>query len=241
MKVSDIVINKVDRLPNGYIFTYNDFNLPVENREAVIKALNRLVEKGKLKKISKGKFYKPEKSIFGTLLPNQYQIVKDLLEDDNKIIGYLTGYSIYNTLGLTTQVSNTIQIGTNKIRPNLKRERYLINFIKQNNIINQDNVPYLQLLDCLKNIKKIPDTTINNTVERFINIISDYKLKDIKHLIRLAQKYPPSTRALLGALLDEVQLENYSETLFKTLNPITKYNIGINNYTLTQSNKWNLL
>lgn len=48
MKVSDIVINKVDRPPNGYIFTYNDFNLPVENKEASIKVLNRLVEKGKL-------------------------------------------------------------------------------------------------------------------------------------------------------------------------------------------------
>jgi len=241
MKISDIVINKVDRLPNGYIFTYNDFNLPVENKEAAIKALNRLVEKGKLKKISKGKFYKPEKSIFGTLLPNQYQIVKDLLEGDNKMIGYLTGYSIYNTLGLTSQVSNTIQIGTNKIRPNLKRERYIINFIKQNNIINKENVPYLQLLDCFKNVKKIPDTTVNKCIERFINIISDYKLKDIKHLIRLVQKYPPSTRALLGAVLDELNLEKYSEVLFKTLNPITKYNIGINNYTLTQSNKWNLL
>src|SRR5690554_3986236 len=241
MKVSDIVINKVERLPNGCIFTYNDFNLPVESKEAAIKALNRLVEKGKLKKISKGKFYKPEKSIFGTLLPNQYQIVKDLLEDDNKIIGYLTGYSIYNTLGLTTQVSNTIQIGTNNIRPNLKRERYIINFIKQNNIINKENIPYLQLLDCIKNIKKIPDTTINNNIERFINIISDYKLKDIKHLIRLVQKYPPSTRALLGAILDELNLEKYTEILFKTLNPITKYNIGINNYTLTKSTKWNLL
>lgn len=241
MKVSDIVINKVDRLPNGYIFTYNDFNLPVENKEAAIKALNRLVEKGKLKKISKGKFYKPEKSIFGTLLPNQYQIVKDLLEDDNKIIGYLTGYSIYNTLGLTTQVSNTIQIGTNNIRPNLKRERYIINFIKQNNTINKENIPYLQLLDCIKNIKKIPDTTINNNIERFINIISDYKLKDINHLTRLVQKYPPSTRALLGAILDELELEKYTEILSKTLNPITKYNIGINNRILTKSNKWNLL
>lgn len=240
MKVADIVINKIDRLPNGYIFTYNDFNLPVENKEATIKALNRLVEKGKLKKLSKGKFYKPEKSIFGTLLPNQYQIVKDLLEDDNKITGYLTGYSIYNTLGLTTQISNTIQIGVNNIRPNLKRERYIINFIKQNNTINKENISYLQLLDCLKNIKKIPDTTINNSIERFISIISDYKLKDIKHLIRLAQKYPPSTRALLGALLDELELEKFSDTLLKTLNPITKYNIGLNS-KLTQSKKWNLI
>lgn len=241
MKVSDIITNKIDRLPNGYIFTYKDFSLSVENKEAAIKALNRLVEKGKINKISKGKFYKPETTIFGPLLPNQYQLVKDLLEEENKITGYLTGYNIYNSLGFTTQVSNTIQIGKNSLRPNLKRERYLINFIKQNNTINKENIPYLQLLDCLKTIKKIPDTTINKSIERFINIFSEYKLKDIKQIVRLAQKYPPSTRALLGALLDELQLEKYSETLLSTLNPITKYDFLGMKDQLTQSKKWNLI
>ena len=241
MKVSDIVASKIDRLPNGYIFTYKDFLLSVENKEAAIKALNRLVEKGKINKISKGKFYKPETTIFGPLLPNQYQLVKDLLEEENKITGYLTGYSIYNSLGFTTQVSNTIQIGKNSLKPNLKRERYLINFIKQNNTINKENIPYLQLLDCLKTIKKIPDTTINKSIERFINIFSEYKLKDIKQILRLAQKYPPSTRALLGALLDELQLEKYSITLLSTLNPITKYNFSGIKDQLTQSKKWNLI
>lgn len=48
---------------------------------------------------------------------------KDLLEENGKIIGYLTGLSIYNQLGLTTQVSNTLQIGKNQIRPSFKRER----------------------------------------------------------------------------------------------------------------------
>ena len=240
MKVSDIIVNKIERLPNGYIFTYKDFLLSVEKKEAAIKALNRLVEKGKINKISKGKFYKPETTIFGSLLPNQYQLVKDLVEEDNKFKGYLTGYSLYNSLGFTTQVSNTIQIGKNNIRPNLRRERYLINFVKQNNTINKENIPYLQLLDCLKTIKKIPDTTINKAIERFISIFSDYKLKDIKQIVRLAQKYPPSTRALLGALLDELQLELYSETLLRTLNPITKYDfLGIKD-KLTQSKKWNL-
>ena len=88
MKVTDIVLNKVDRLPVGYIFTYNDFDVPVSNKEAVIKALNRLVSKGKINKISNGKFYKPEKSVFGELLPAQTQVVKDLLEENRKIVGY---------------------------------------------------------------------------------------------------------------------------------------------------------
>jgi hypothetical protein len=240
MKVSEIIMNKIDRLPNGYIFTYKDFSLSVDDKEAAIKALNRLVGKGKINKISKGKFYKPETTIFGSLLPNQYQLVKDLLEEDNKITGYLTAYSIYNSLGFTTQVSNTIQIGKNNVRPNLKRERYLINFVKQNNTINKENIPYLQLLDCLKTIKKIPDTTISQSIERFISIFSDYKLIDIKQIVRLAQKYPPSTRALLGAILDELELEKYSETLLRTLNPISKYDFSGIKDRLSQSKKWNL-
>lgn len=241
MKVVDIIENKINRLPNGYSFTYKDFLLSIENKEAAIKALNRFVEKGKINKISKGKFYKPEKTIFGLLQPNQYQLLKDLLEEDNKITGYLTCFSIYNTLGLTTQLSNTVQIGKNNLRPYLKRERYLISFVKQNNTINKDNIPYLQLLDCIKTIKKIPDTTIEKSVERFISILSAYNLKEIQQIVRLSQKYSPSTRAILGAMLDELQLEKYSVILLKTLNPITKYHFPGLNDKLSQYKKWNLV
>src|SRR5690606_38318371 len=122
-------------------------------------------------KISKGKYYKPESTPFGNLQPNQAQIVKDLLESDGKIIGYLTGYSIYNQLGLTTQISNTIQIGKNQIRPNFKRERYTISFIKQNNTITKENIPLLQLLDAIRYIKKIPDSTIDASCNRFLAIL----------------------------------------------------------------------
>lgn len=239
MKVSDIVINKIDRLPFGYVFTYNDFDISVTNKEAVIKTLNRLVSRGKINKISKGKFYKPEKSIFGELLPAQSQVVKDLLEENGKIVGYLTGFSIFNSLGLTTQVSNTIQIGKNKLRPAFKRERYNISFIKQTNIINKENIPYLQVLDCVKLIKKIPDTTINKSIKRLISIISEYNLEDITQLIRLSLKYPPSTKALVGAILDELGLQ--TEKILATLNPITKYKYDGIETILSNSKKWNLI
>ena len=238
MKVSHIVLNKVDRLPVGYVFTYNDFDVPVSNKEAVIKALNRLVSKGKINKISKGKFYKPEKSIFGELLPAQTQVVKDLLEENGKIVGYLTGLSIFNSLGLTTQVSNTIQIGKNNVRPSFKRERYSISFIKQHNLINRENIPYLQILDCIKLMKKIPDTNIGRSVTRFISIISDYSAEDIIQLIRLSMKYPPSTRALLGAILDEIG--QGTEKIFNTLNPISVYRYPGIDSVLTNFKKWNL-
>ena len=99
------------------------------------------------------------------------QVVKDLLEEDGKIIGYLTGYSIYNQLGLTTQVSNTIQIGKNEIRPGFKRERYTIAFIKQKNTLTKENIPLLQILDAIRYIKKIPDATIESSCRRLSVIL----------------------------------------------------------------------
>ena len=158
MKTTDYIAVTIDRLPKGYVFTYADFTTEVNKKEAVIKALNRMVVSGKIAKLAKGKYYKPESTPFGNLEPNQFQVVKDLLEEDGKVIGYLTGYSVFNQLGLTTQVSNTIQIGRNEIRPALKRDRYTIKFIKQKNTITKEYVPLLQLLDAIRYIKKIPET-----------------------------------------------------------------------------------
>jgi hypothetical protein len=241
MKTTDYIIYKIDRLPKGYVFTYSDFVNEVNNKEAIIKSLNRMAASGKISKLSKGKFYKPENTVFGALQPNQYQVVKDLLEEDGKTIGYLTGYSIYNQLGLTTQVSNTIQIGKNEVRSKFKRERYTISFIKQKNTITKDNIPFLQVLDAARYIKKIPDTSIDAACIRLLNIVKELSDKDVSTLIRLAQKYPPATRALIGAILDEVEKQPLTNSLMKSLNPISKYNLKGADKVLSLTEKWNIV
>lgn len=240
MKTTDYIAYIIDRFPKGFVFTYADFNSEVSQKQALIKALNRMVISGKIAKLSKGKYYKPETTPFGDLLPNQKQVVKDLLEEKGKINGYLTGYSIYNQLGLTTQVSNTIQIGKNEIRPSFKRDRYTIDFIKQKNNITKDNIPLLQILDAIRYIKKIPDTTITNSCIRFIAILRQLKEKDLLLIMRLANKYPPATRALLGAMLDELK-STKTEMLFNTLNPITKYKLAGAFSVLSTAEKWNIV
>lgn len=241
MKVTDYISSTIDRLPKGYIFTYVDFITEVNKKEAIIKALNRMASLGKISKLVKGKFYKPENTPFGNLQPNQAQVVKDLLEDDGKVTGYLTGYSIYNQLGLTTQVSNSIQIGKNQIRPNFKRERYTITFIKQNNTITKENIPLLQILDAVRYLKKIPDATIEYACKRLLVIIKMLSEKEKKTLVRLALKYPPATKALVGALLDQLERKSLTEPLLKSLNPITKYKLTGAVKVLTTTVKWNIV
>ncbi|WP_430812485.1 MULTISPECIES: DUF6088 family protein [unclassified Carboxylicivirga] len=240
MKTTEYITNTINRLPKGYIFTYADFITEVNKREAIIKALNRMVVSGKIAKLSKGKYYKPETTPFGNLEPPQYQIVKDLLEENGKVVGYLTGYSIYNQLGLTTQVGNVIQIGKNTIRPGFKRERYSITFIRQNNTITKDNIPLLQILDSIRYIKKIPDTTIEASVKRILSIIRGLTDNDKSTIVRLALKYPPSARALLGAILETTDYDNL-EQLYRSLNPITKYKLGGLNNILPATEKWNIV
>lgn len=230
----------IDKFPKGYVFTSNDFNISVSDKQALIKRLNRLAQNEKLSKLSKGRFYKPERTPFGELEPKQYQIVKDLLVIGGKTVGYLTGYSIYNQLGLTTQVSNLIQIGKNEIRPAFKRANYKISIIKQKNSITKENIPLLQILDSIKYIKKIPDSNADFIINRLKILLKDMSVNEIIRIIKLSMKYPPSTRALLGAILDNIGFEKRTDELLTSLNSITKYSLPNADKVLLNIEKWNI-
>ena len=238
MKTTEYIENKINKLPKGFVFTYLNFITDVTQREAVIKTLNRMAASGRITKLSKGKYYKPEETAFGTLLPDQSQIVKDLLESDGKITGYLTGYSVYSQLGLTTQISSIIQIGKNETRPALTIGRYKIQFIRQKNIITRENIPFLRILDAIRYIRKIPGSTIESSCRRILAIITAMTDSEMKTIVRLAQKYPPSVRALLGALLETSGNETLAGNLKKSLNPITVYKFPGTNSLIPSKGNW---
>jgi hypothetical protein len=240
MNTTDYISFMIDRMPKGHIFTYSDLKTDVTQKEAAIKALNRMVASGKMAKLSRGRYYKPEITPFGTIQPDRTQVVKDLLKAKGKTVGYLTGYSIYNQLGLTTQVGNTIQIGKNEIRPSFKRERYTISFIKQKNTITKENIPMLQILDAIRYIKKIPDASPESSARRLMSIIKKYSDEETDTLVRLALKYPPATRALLGAFLEQLNREKAAAPLLKSLNPFTKYRLAWAAKAITAAEKWNI-
>lgn len=241
MKVADNIDNTISRLPFGYVFTYNDFDIEVDGKQAAIKYLNRLVQSGKLAKLSKGKYYKPEQSQFGQIPASEYQIVKDLLEQDGRVVGYITGYRAYNELGLTTQVPNTIQIATNKFKNPKERGLYKIKFVVQNNTINKETIPLLRILDAIKNIKKIPDAMVEDSIIILAGHISNLSPEELQSAKRLAAKYPPATRALLGAIIEMKFSAEDAQPLYDTLNLITTYKLGASIIALPTKERWNIL
>lgn len=242
MKIIDVVEDRINKFPKDYVFTYSDFNIEVGDTNTIVQILKRLSEQGKILKLSKGKFYKPRKTEFGISKPPVKQIVKDLLEKDGKLIGYLTGYSIYNTLHLTTQISNTLQIGVNKYRRSIKRGQYKISFILQPNTINKNNIELLQILDAVRFIAQIPATTPDEACLRLQQIFRELSPENQKRLVKLSLKYTNYVRALCGAILEQIGANSeLLDRLKKSLQGITTYKIPISEAALPTKSKWNIV
>lgn len=242
MTAAQIIEDKVNLVDLGTVFSIEDLGLPKEWWENVRVKLSRMVAKGAIQKLSKGKYYKPQNSIFGELKPNFLEIAKDLMYDEgNNQIGYLTGYSIWTDMGLTTQVANTIFIGSNRRFNTKKRGIYTIKYIMQPNTITKENVVLLQILDSIRFIDKIPDTSIATSISGLKSIIKKIAQDDIVELVNLSMKYQPRIRSLLGAILSDIGYEEQAALLKSTLNPGTKYKIGLSNSdVLHNKDKWNI-
>jgi len=238
--MTDIINNTIDKFACGYVFTASDFAIDVSKQKSVNKVLEILVKEDKIRRLSKGRFYKPKMTAFGELPPDSYQIVKDLLTENGKRIGYITGYQIFNELGLTTQVSAVLQIGTIKDKKNTKRSYYRIMFVKQWNTITKENIPLLQLLDCLRFFKNIPDSMPKDRCQRLLYLLS--QLNDVQRnkIKKLALKYPPQTVALLGAMLETLNPNEDIGMLRKALNFQTFYTLSIPQEVLPTQKKWNI-
>lgn len=71
---------------------------------AVDRHLQALVQAGDLKKLAQGLYYAPRRSVFGDLPPDDDELVRGFLQDDDFL---LFSPSAYNTVGLgTTQLYN---------------------------------------------------------------------------------------------------------------------------------------
>lgn len=241
MKATKYLRSKIDGLAKGYVFTCSNFDTEVYGKEAIIKALNRMVQSGEINKLAKGKFYKPKHSKFGLLEPPSQQIVKDLLSKKSKIIGYLTGLSIYNQLGLSSQNSHVIEIGRNTSKAPLTRGIFKVKFLLQKNKITKSHIYYLQLLDSLKNLKSIPDTTNQDAIKRLRSLVKDLDDVAKQVLLILSLQYSPVTRALLGSILEDIGFDTGLSDLKDSLNPVTIYKNYNIETVIRSASKWGIL
>ncbi|WP_295290868.1 DUF6088 family protein [uncultured Catenibacterium sp.] len=181
------------------------------------KTLERMCKKGFLVHLTKGLYYRPKNTRFGTVPISEKDIVDHYIKDNQ---GIVVGYRLYNQKGLTTQISKRVEILSSAV-PGKKKNIHNVYVMNINISLTPETIPIIETLEILQNYKSIED--INNTafatyMKEFARQYSDeatvYVLKN--------RKYKKSTIAFLESFLNHFQVKN---SLNQFLSSLSSYNI----------------
>ena len=178
-----------------------------EVKKAVNVTMARLEKDEYVIRLAKGVYCKKVKTAFGFYMPNKDDLFcRQLLQDKDKIIGYETGLSALNRLGLVSQMPKKICIASNL---NQKRvpEGIQVEVRKPPIAVNSENYRYLQILDTIRDLDRAP-VDAAHPVDILKNAVRTLTL-DTDTLILLARKHY-SNKILIRTI--DIILEGRYET-----------------------------
>lgn len=230
----------IDRTPAGRIFGYEVFPQYREAPGAVVRAVNRGVENGRLKRVAKGRFCKARKGALGDVPVGDGERLRDALYRNGKRIGYVTGAALYNRLGLTTQVPRTIVVAVNGATRTKDFGTIRMKLLSRRAPISDSTVQLLEVLDVLRDARKIPDANVGRVIQAMAKRLTEFTPAERRRLQRLAlDYYNPGTRAVLGMLLTRCEKE-VLPALGTSLNPTTRFDLGLDRADWPESRAWNI-
>ena len=240
MKLAEQIRNTIVAIPESQPFGYADLGIEAGDFFTAAKALERMQKKGIIKKISKGVFYIPRKTVFGTLGPDSNGILERYLFENGKRVAYETGFSLYNKLGLTTQMAFKIKVASKNKRIKINQGPLQVSSVKSYAAVTDENYRLLGYLDALKDIRRIPDSSTSQAIKRMSWLIKVLSSKEQKELVKLALFYPARTKALLGAIIENLKININLSELKNNINPLTKINLFIKENDLSTIKDWNI-
>lgn len=164
----------------GHVYR-RDMLLP--HSKALDRDLDTLVEKGLLRKLAGGLYYKPAMSEFGALPPKDDDLVSRFLRD-NKFLLY--SWNQYNSLGVgLTQLYNRVVVLNHKRHGVFKLGNKEFDFRRLSKGFPNELSPEFLLVDLLNNLKLLAEDTF--LVKQ--NIYKCLARFDQKKLLQLAKKY----------------------------------------------------
>lgn len=152
--------------------------------------LNRMIKEKVIKSAYKGIYYIPKINMFGEMPLAIRKIIqyKYLTDKLGNVKGYITGATLFNRVGLTTQVPNMTDIATNECKNyNKYTNEYLKTIIRKPKInITTENYKYLQLFDLIENKDNI-NIEVENPDEVIYKFIQENEL-DFEKIIKYARE-----------------------------------------------------
>ena len=175
------------------IFT-GDIDIPGMTEENLRYHLKKYTDSGIICRFEPGVYYFPKTDIFGermVLSPDAVAVHKYILRREKRV-GYYSGYTLANRMGLSTQVPFTQEICSN-YAPALVRKITIKNrqYILRRPVaeVTEENVSVLQFLDCLRDIEKCAEMDMGKCGK----ILTEYARKNAitkKRLDKYITNYP---------------------------------------------------
>ena len=238
MSIAASINRAVERFEPGRIFGYSDLAPYREAPGAVARALSRLAQENKITRVAKGRYCKPKQGLLGPLKPTDNELIRDTLYRDGRLRGYVTGAALYNRLGLTTQIPKTITIALNGARQEKDFGTIRIKTVPSRAPIRKADVPLLQYLDVLRDVKNVPDADPDSVLKAIAERFAALSDADVNRLQRLAlDYYNAGTRALVGLLLTRND-QRIDPKLRGSLNPLTRFRVGLDTDTWCDKIDW---
>ena len=183
---------------------------------AYYKTMERLCKAGVLCKIAKGIYYRPKISQYGIVPLSQKDIVSAFTEPDR---GMVVGYSLYNSLKLTTQVSKKIEVFSSALDQQTKTINNVL--LRYCNLrFTQEVKSTISMLEVLQNFGEIQDLDYARFMELcecFSKIYSDEVFEEVY----CQKKYQKRT---ISFLRDILRFYRISNNLNRYLSNLSKYN-----------------
>lgn len=239
MSIAQTIQNHIKTMPPGQVFGYGDLPDYGLAPLAVAQAMSRMVSAGRLERLSKGKFYVPQKGILGPRKPSDSALIRSVLYKDGSLRGYVTGPALFNKLGLTTQVPKTVTLALEGWRQKKDFGTIRVKIVSSRFPVHEGDVKLIQYLDVLRDIKSVPDTDVNQTLKVMKNKIAALEETQRERSVWLAVKYDtPRVRALLGLLLTSTGM--CIPSLKDTLNPTTVFKLSLDKDLWPMAKDWNI-
>ena len=116
----------------------------------------RLEKEGIVSRIARGLYCKRIKTAFGDYIPSKDMIYsKRLVSDGEAVVGYETGLSLMNAIGLISQMPRKKYIASNKYGMKVPVD-VAIDIQKPATTVTSENYKYLQLLDIITEVDNAP-------------------------------------------------------------------------------------
>lgn len=122
----------------------------------ICKELNRLCVDGQLIRYEKGVYYIPKETALGVVPLNPRKVIeKKYISDGQSTMGYYSGLTFFNQLGLSTQMPNVLELYTNqetsKVREALVGSQKVL-LRRARTEINSQNAGVLSFLELMNTV-----------------------------------------------------------------------------------------